>query len=99
MCAESLKELYEKSRLVDLFDIRVEQDYPERNYSAIRLKQNTFRIRSFELWDNAKGCFFRIYHGDVSTVIKTELESHSLHERSAKKYSDFKAGTGTLRKP
>ncbi len=87
--AESLKKLYEESGLGGLFDIRVEQDYPERNYSAVRLKQNAFRLRAFELWENTKGHFFRIYHGDVPTAIKAELESYSLHKRSAKNYSDF----------
>ncbi|WP_255199242.1 hypothetical protein [Vibrio sp. JPW-9-11-11] len=72
-----------------MFDIRVEQDYLERSYSAIRLKQNAFRLRAFELWENTKGSFFRIYHGDVPAAIKAELESYPFHKRSAKHYSDL----------
>lgn len=95
MRSESLKQLYEESGLGALFDIRVEQDYPERNYSAIRLKQNAFRLRAFELWENTRGCFYRIYHGEISSAIKAELDSFSLHKRSARNYSDF-VGDGTV---
>ncbi|WP_063656040.1 GIY-YIG nuclease family protein [Aliivibrio fischeri] len=89
MRSETLKKLYEESGLKDLFEVRIEQDYPERNYSAIRLKQNAYRLRAFELWENNSGSFFRIYHGDVPSAIKSELESYPLHKRSARNYSDF----------
>ena len=89
MRLEKLKDFYANNGLNDLFEIRVEQDYPDKKYSAIRLKQNTIRIRSFELWENTKGEFYRVYHGKVPEAIKDELNSFPDQVRSTSHYSDF----------
>ena len=89
MRIEKLQDLYVNSGLNKLFEIRIEHDYPEKKFSAIRLKQNIFRIRSFELWENNKGCFIRIYHGNIPESIKSELGSYPNQIRSTKHYTDF----------
>lgn len=89
MRSEKLKELYSSSNLGELFEIKIEKDYSERRYSAIRLRQNIFRIRAFELWENNSGSFCRIYHGDITNVIKAELDAHPEKVRSTQYYSDF----------
>ena len=89
MRLEKLRELYQSSGLSDLFDVRIEQDYQDKKYSAIRLKQNPFRIRAFELWEKNKGVFYRVYHGKIPEAIKEELNSFPAQIRSTGHYSDF----------
>lgn len=90
MRLEKLQELYQDNELGSLFEIKIEKDYPDKRFSAIRLKQNIFRLRSFELWENNDGNFYRIYHGQVPSAIKSELDSQSEKYRSTNHYTDFK---------
>lgn len=91
MRLKKLEELFESSLLHELFNIRVIKDYADKSFSAVRVKQNDFRVRSFELWDaQALGEYFcRIYHGKLPEPIKVELDSNKSKVRSGKNYSDF----------
>jgi hypothetical protein len=96
MRLEKLQELYQESALGSLFEIKIEKDYPDKRFSAIRLKQNIFRLRSFELWESNDGNFYRIYHGQVPSAIKSELNSRSEKFRSTNHYTDFKGNDKAL---
>ena len=88
---DNLKKLYSESGLSNILPIKIERDYPNRNFSALRFESNDYRIRSIEIWDRqTKNSFFRIYHSDkIATEIKIKLDEIETLLRSQKSYSDY----------
>ncbi len=95
---DTLKKLFSESGLASTFTIKMERDYPDRNFSALRFESNDFRIRSIEIWDRqTKDSFFRIYHSDkIAPEIKTNLDEIATRLRTQKHYSDYGGDFSTI---
>lgn len=86
---ERLRTLFEHSRLSSLFEVRVEQE--NSDHAVIRIKSNSYRLRSFELWNKSGNEFVRYYHGaSMPELIKQELDAVTGNCNSVKRWSDFK---------
>lgn len=90
MRMERVKRLFEDSGLAGLFEVKGVKDYTSQNYSAVRLVRNNYRIRAFEIWERPRlGNFCRIYHGDIASTLKAELDAHEGLIKSGTTSSDF----------
>jgi len=85
---DELRDIYISSSLSELFQIKTEDDYPDRKYSALRFHTNPFRIRAIEIWETSSR-YFRIYHGKVVEEVKAEINSITGCRNSTTWYSDF----------
>ena len=85
-----LQQLFKDSKLSNIFNLRSENDYPDKNYSALRFVSNDYRLRAIEIWDRRKGSFFRIYHSSkIAVEIKQSIDEVTGLIRSRRNYSDF----------
>jgi hypothetical protein len=86
-----LNQIYIQSLLTEALKSRIEKDYPERNYSAVRFTSNPFRIRAIEIWEHQDGPFFRIYHApEIAGELKEEINKLPNQFRSTASYTDFR---------
>lgn len=90
MQLDFLKKLFLESNLDNVFQVKMEKQYLDKCYSAIRIKQNSFRVRAFELWERNDDNFYRIYHGQMPSAIKSELDAQPEKIRTTNYYTDFK---------
>lgn len=88
---EELNKIFNDAQLKEIFTVKKEDDYPERKYSSLRFLPNEYRIYAIEIWEIAKGKFFRIYHShNIATEVKEAIDDINGQFRAAQKYIDFK---------
>ena len=85
-----LQHLFTDSKLSNVFNLKSEDDYPDKNYSALRFETNHYRLRAIEIWERQKGPFFRIYHSSkIAVEIKQSIDEVTGLIRSRRNYSDY----------
>lgn len=81
------------SKIASLFELKEKDDHTTEPtpWVAYRVKTNSYKIRSFELWGTGQDTFFRVYHApNINESLKTLFESLSEVISSKNAFVDYR---------
>lgn len=87
-----LQQVFSTSRLAEVFNVRLLDYRPTKDYTKLAFKTNPYRVRAIEIWDSPVKPWFRIYYSDlIAPELKVMIDTLDGFERKTATtiYTDY----------